>query len=134
MRRSFSSAVLRIMLAAASLTVAVPDMPAAQAAPMAEETAMVCGYALEPGDTIGIIAPASNVGTDDFGNAIKYLERLGYKVKLAPSCKANYGYFAGPDVMRAADVNNFFRDDEVDAILCLRGGLWLGQGLGQAGL
>ncbi|WP_175463430.1 LD-carboxypeptidase [Selenomonas sp. KH1T6] len=124
MRRLFSSAVLGIMLASAPLPVgvAVPDMPVAQAAPRVEETAMVCGYALEPGDTIGVIAPATSSGTDDFGNAIKYLESLGYKVKLAPSCQANYGYLAGPDVMRAADVNNFFRDDEVDAILCLRGG------------
>ena len=82
----------------------------------------VQGRSLKPGDTIGVLAPASCDDIDEMQNAIKYLQDLGYKVKLAPSCRAQYGYFAGTDFQRAADINHFFADDEVAAILCMRGG------------
>lgn len=58
----------------------------------------------------------------DYNQAIHFLEEMGYKVKLAPSVTADYGYLAGSDEERAADINNFFKDDSVKAIVCLRGG------------
>ena len=79
-------------------------------------------HALRPGDTIGVVAPSSCTSADSFDNATRLIESHGYKVKIAPSCTKAYGYFAGTDYERAADLNNFFRDDEVKAILCLRGG------------
>lgn len=58
----------------------------------------------------------------DYNRSIELLESLGYKVKLAPSVTDDYGYLAGSDEERAKDLNDFFRDDSVKAIVCLRGG------------
>ena len=80
------------------------------------------GAALRPGDCIGVVAPASWLEREEWENGVRLLKRRGYRVKLAPSCTAAYGFFAGTDAARATDLNRFFRDDEVKAILCLRGG------------
>ena len=80
------------------------------------------GKALAPGSCIAIAAPASGMDDIDITLAVRKLEGWGYKVKLAPHIYARSGYLAGPDELRAADLNALFADDEVDAILCLRGG------------
>ncbi len=79
--------------------------------------------ALASGQTIGLLAPSSGLpDTEKLPIAVGYLESLGYKVTAAESCLARYGYLAGPDALRAGDINRFFADDTVDAILCVRGG------------
>lgn len=80
------------------------------------------GKVLQLGDCIGIVAPATAIGDYDVMGARSFLHHLGYKTKMAPSVYASYGYLAGTDVMRANDLNDFFADDTVNAILCLRGG------------
>lgn len=77
---------------------------------------------LHPGDTIGVLAPASNGGMTDYNPSIRLLESMGYKVKLAPSVTNDFGFLAGDDEERAKDINDFFKDDDIKAILCLRGG------------
>lgn len=89
------------------------------------------GPALKKGDCIGVLAPASWESRSQWESAIQLLHERGYRVKLAPSCTASYGFYAGTDEMRAADVNRFFQDDEVKAILCLRGGYGSGRLLDQ---
>jgi len=81
----------------------------------------VKGQTLKPGDCIGIITPGSYAQKKDF-EAVELLKAHGYKVKIAPAAKSVYGHFAGSDRKRAEDINNFFKDDEVKAILCTRGG------------
>ncbi|MBR1553179.1 MAG: LD-carboxypeptidase [Schwartzia sp.] len=80
------------------------------------------GYALQPGDCIGVVAPASWLEREEWEAGVRLLKKRGYRVKLAPSCMAVHGFFAGTDSARATDINRFFVDDEVKAILCLRGG------------
>jgi muramoyltetrapeptide carboxypeptidase len=80
------------------------------------------GNALKQGDCIGIVAPASGIEDMNIADAINKLQNWGYKVKLSSNLYQQSGYLAGSDQMRAEDLNNFFADDEVDAILCLRGG------------
>ena len=80
------------------------------------------GHALKKGDCIGVIAPASWEERSEWEAGVRLLKSRGYRVKLAPSCTASYGFFAGSDESRASDVNRFFCDDEVKAILCLCGG------------
>lgn len=78
---------------------------------------------LKPGDTVGLVAPAGTVyeqGTVD--RAAERVEALGLKAEVGRHVLDRYGYLAGRDENRAADLNTFFRDDAVDAILCLRGG------------
>ena len=85
------------------------------------------GNALKQGDCIGIVAPASGIEDMNIADAINKLQNWGYKVKLSPNLYQQSGYLAGSDQMRADDLNNFFADDEVDAILCLRGGYGRGR-------
>jgi len=80
------------------------------------------GSALRPGDCIGVVAPASWLEREEWEEDVRLLKKRGYRVKLAPSCTAVNGFFAGTDSARASDLNRFFADDEVKAILCLRGG------------
>ncbi len=76
---------------------------------------------LKPGDCIGIITPGTYAQEKDF-EAVNLLKAHGYRVKIAPAAKSIYAHFAGSDRKRAEDINNFFKDDEVKAILCVRGG------------
>ena len=77
---------------------------------------------LEKGNTIGIITPSSACPKDKLDEGIEYLENRGYKVKLSKHVFDNYNGYGGTDEARAEDLNNFFKDDEVDAIICSRGG------------
>ena len=88
----------------------------------AEEQTVLKSSVLKPGDCIGIVAPASGMDGMDISLAVQKLQSWGYKVKLAPNLYSQSGYLAGSDTKRAADLNTFFADDEVKAILCLRGG------------
>jgi muramoyltetrapeptide carboxypeptidase len=78
---------------------------------------------LRPGDTVGLIGPAGF--TDDaFDLALvkETVAAMGLVPKPARHLLARYGYLAGKDEARAADVNAMFADDEVRAIFAVRGG------------
>lgn len=78
---------------------------------------------LEPGQTIGLVTPASPPNDPEaLRFAMEVVESLGYRVKAAPHLFNRSGYLAGEDTVRAADLNALFADDEVDAIFCARGG------------
>ncbi len=78
---------------------------------------------LQKGDTVGLISPASRLPKrKQYGEIIEQIKDLGYRVKVAPHAQNRYGYFAGKDKDRAADLNQMFADDSVDAILPFRGG------------
>ena len=77
---------------------------------------------LKIGDTIGLVAPASSVNKDKLKSSIENLEKLGFKVKVGKSIENIWYSFAGTDEERATDINNFFQDKDVDAIMCVRGG------------
>ena len=83
---------------------------------------VVKGRPLQPGDTIGIVAPATHSEDIALAPHLEALHAMGYKTCLAPSALHRYGYFAGTDSERAFDINEFFRDDRINAILCLNGG------------
>ncbi len=100
----------------------VGSMTLASAAGAEQGHSRLRGAALRPGDCIGVLAPSSWMERAEWEAGVRLLKEKGYRVKLARSCREAYGFFAGSDSHRAADVNRFFLDDEVDAILCLRGG------------
>ena len=78
---------------------------------------------LKFGDTIGLIGPSGAVRTEGgIERAVQETERMGFRVKLGETAGQKYGYLSGSDEVRARDINNMFADDEVDAIICLRGG------------
>ncbi|OWQ46479.1 hypothetical protein CDL60_13475 [Roseateles noduli] len=78
---------------------------------------------LKVGDTIGLVSPANaTYEREPLEIAVDTLEALGFKVKLGANVRGRYGQFGGTDVQRAADINDFFADDEVAGILALTGG------------
>ena len=77
---------------------------------------------LKVGDTVGLINPASPIEPKDIEQVKQTLAGLGLKVKLGAHILDRYGYLAGTDANRAADVNAMFADASVQAILTLRGG------------
>jgi len=78
---------------------------------------------LSDGATIGIISPASRPSDEKkYRNGIQYLINLGYKVVESQHVLDSYGYLAGHDKDRADDLNLMFRDTQIDAIFCSRGG------------
>lgn len=84
---------------------------------------LICPRHLSPGDTLGIIAPASAPPDPKVvDHAVKVLKRLGFRVKLAPNVHKRHGFLAGTDRERASDVMRMFTDKKVDAVLCVRGG------------
>lgn len=84
---------------------------------------MLYGKRLKKGDTIGLVGASGSIRTKgSLEKSVKIAEELGFRVKLGESCGQVYGYLSGTDEVRARDVNALFRDDEVDAIFCVKGG------------
>jgi muramoyltetrapeptide carboxypeptidase len=77
---------------------------------------------LEPGDTIGIIAPAGPVDRNEIKPAIELLKERGYHALASPNLYKKKGYLAGSDKARLDDLQYMFSDNSVKAILCARGG------------
>lgn len=71
---------------------------------------------------LGIIAPANHTDINNYQNNLYNLRNIGFSLKFAKSCYKQYFNFAGEDIERAQDINELFSDDNVDALLCLRGG------------
>jgi muramoyltetrapeptide carboxypeptidase len=79
--------------------------------------------ALKAGHTIAVTAPAGaifNPAHIEKFSAI--LQNMGFKVKLGKTLSEKYGYLAGSDELRAEELNSFFRNDDVDGIIAMRGG------------
>ena len=78
---------------------------------------------LNKGDTIGLIAPASGVREQrTIREAKETWESLGFKVKTGRHIAGRYGYLAGKDNERVEDLHDMFADNEVKALVALRGG------------
>ncbi len=78
--------------------------------------------ALQPGDAVGIVAPASEFKRDAFASGCKAIERLGYKPVYSDSIFEKDIYFAGSVERRIRELEDMFTRPEVRAILCARGG------------
>jgi muramoyltetrapeptide carboxypeptidase len=78
---------------------------------------------LARGSRVALVAPAGPLlEHDDLTRAEALCRALGYQPRLGPNTAQRYGYFAGTDEQRLADLNTALRDPEVDAIWCIRGG------------
>ena len=72
--------------------------------------------------TFGIIAPASSNDKETIDSNIESFKKLGYKIKISDTIYKSYGYLAGHDKERALSLNEMFKDKDIDAIICYRGG------------
>jgi muramoyltetrapeptide carboxypeptidase len=78
--------------------------------------------ALNSGDTVGIVAPASNLKRADLEAGCDGLRRAGYRPFYLDSILDQDLYFAGSVQRRGRELEEMFARDEVRAIVCARGG------------
>lgn len=78
---------------------------------------------LEEGDTVGLIAPGTNVSDpDDIARAKEVLDYYGLKMKLGRNVLSGSGYKTRSEDERVSDIHDMFLDRDVKAVFCLRGG------------
>src|SRR5580693_3847945 len=78
--------------------------------------------AVKSGDTIGIVAPASNVKRADLEAGCEGLRRAGYRPFYLDSILDQELYFAGSVERRTHELEAMFAREDVKAIVCARGG------------
>lgn len=78
--------------------------------------------ALRPGDTIGIVAPASNIKKPDLDAGCEALRRAGFRPFYFDSILDRDLYFAGSVDRRKRELEEMFERDDIRAIVCARGG------------
>ena len=86
------------------------------------QTLRVKPPALQPGDPVAIVAPASNIQRDLLERGCETLRELGYKPFYLDSILEQDLYFAGSVERRARELEEMFVRDDVRAIICARGG------------
>ncbi|MDQ3170569.1 MAG: LD-carboxypeptidase [Acidobacteriota bacterium] len=117
-RRDFLAAAVAAPAAAAGLIHLDTRSARAQ-----ERRATLRPARLKAGDTVGLVAPANaTFNSVDLDIARESLEALGLKVRVGAHLRDRHGYLAGKDRDRAADINAFFADTSVSAVLPIRGG------------
>ena len=79
---------------------------------------------LRPGDTIGLVGVSGAMHDREahFPKMLAAIDEMGYRVIVDETCSAQYGYLSGTDAERSAALTRMFRDDRVDAVVCMRGG------------
>ncbi len=83
---------------------------------------MIVPPKLQPGDTVGVVAPSGPFAPERLRPALDYLTGRGYRVREGDSLYKRERYLAGRDAERALDLNGMFADPEVRAIFVARGG------------
>jgi muramoyltetrapeptide carboxypeptidase len=92
------------------------NMPSSSIAPRVKPAA------LRPGDTVGIVAPASPIKPEQLQAGCDRLRQLGYTPLYLDSIFEHELYFAGSVKRRARELEEMFERDDVKAIVCARGG------------
>jgi muramoyltetrapeptide carboxypeptidase len=112
-RRSFlRTAALAPLLATQPALAGLPGSPA-----------VVRPGRLRPGDVVGLCCPAAPAyHRETVQITIESMQALGLSVKLSPHFYDRYGYLAGRDAERAADLHALFADPTVSAIMAMHGG------------
>lgn len=86
---------------------------------------MILPKAIKPGDIIGVIAPSNIILEKDeeyIEKSTKLFTDLGYKVKFGKYVRTNTLGYGATAKQRAEDINNMFKDPEIKAIICVKGG------------
>jgi muramoyltetrapeptide carboxypeptidase len=92
-------------------------------APYLKNKTIIKPARLKVGDTIGLVCPAAPAySKEKVKILVESMEALGLKVKFGKHIWERYGYLAGRDAERAADINDFFKDTSISGIVCMHGG------------
>ncbi len=81
---------------------------------------------VQPGDTIGLFCPAGPIrNMQAVEQGIACLQNLGFRVKCSRKFRQESDpnvYLAAPDVDRSGELQQLWQDDEVAALMAVRGG------------
>lgn len=77
---------------------------------------------LKQGDIVGVVAPAGPVDRSQLETGLEVIRGMGFEPLLGRHVHARSRFMAGPDKDRAQDLMDMFRDPQVRAIFCARGG------------
>ncbi|MBI4747971.1 MAG: LD-carboxypeptidase [Acidobacteria bacterium] len=77
---------------------------------------------LQPGHTIGIIAPGSPILVEQLAAGVRELERLGFRTRYREDILAAERYLAGSLERRLTEFYELWEDPRIDAIIAARGG------------
>ncbi|MEA1968947.1 MAG: LD-carboxypeptidase, partial [Thermodesulfobacteriota bacterium] len=77
---------------------------------------------LKPGDTIGVCAPSGSFDMEKFEQGVEVIRNMGFVVHVPKGLDKKKRYLAGSDKHRAKVLNNLFFDDNINGIICARGG------------
>ncbi|MFV0483371.1 MAG: LD-carboxypeptidase [Bacteroidales bacterium] len=77
---------------------------------------------IKAGATIGIVAPASAPNKTEIDKAVEILKSHGFKVQLGKYIYNTHRSFSACDEYRLADFQWAIDSNEIDAIICARGG------------
>ncbi|WP_238475232.1 S66 peptidase family protein [Sphingomonas cavernae] len=78
---------------------------------------------LRPGDTVGLVEPAGFTDDEfDLALVIETIRAMGLVPRPGKHLADRYGYLAGEDKARAADINAMYADKSVRAVFAVRGG------------
>jgi muramoyltetrapeptide carboxypeptidase len=89
----------------------------------AQSTGLLRPKALKPGDTIGLITPATYVSDPDrLIMAERTIKYFGLNLKMGRNVRKRTGYLGGTIEERVDDLHAMFRDPEVKGVFCIRGG------------
>lgn len=86
------------------------------------QTLRIRPAALQYGDVVGIVAPASNLKRELLEAGCEQLRQLGYRPFYLDSILEQDLYFAGSVERRARELEEMFAREEVRAVICARGG------------
>ena len=82
--------------------------------------------AVKPGDTIGLFCPAGPIrNMQSVTQGIDCLRDFGFRIKVVQELQEQVEpneYLAASDVDRAEELQQLWQDDEVDALMAVRGG------------
>jgi muramoyltetrapeptide carboxypeptidase len=110
----------RNFLAAVGATLTAPLLAAPA---LAQTKPLLRPSRLRPGDTVGLITPATFVADPDaLVKAERTIKHFGWRAKWGKHVGKKTGYFGSTVNERLDDLHAMFRDPEVKAVFCVRGG------------
>ena len=83
---------------------------------------MITPPPLKPGSTVAVISPSSTPKDEKLDKGIEYLRARGYTVLEGPSARNKNKYLTGHGPEQLADLHWAFENEEVDMVICSRGG------------
>lgn len=89
---------------------------------MAHIQSIIVPACLHAGDRVRLVSPASTPTKEHVARIVTTLEAKGLRVEVGAHVLDTYGYLAGNDEDRLADINGALRDPGIKAIIATRGG------------